>query len=176
MRTQVAIVGAGPAGLLLGQLLHNSGVANVILEQRTGDYVLGRVRAGLIEQGTVDLIEQAGVGARMRRDGLVHEGVEISHGGERLRIDFRALTGKSVTIYGQTEITRDLMEGRAAVGAPTLYEAENVSLHDIDSDRPRVRYRRHGVDGEIALRLHRRLRRLPRRQPANASGDGGADL
>jgi p-hydroxybenzoate 3-monooxygenase len=149
LRTQIAIVGAGPAGLLLGQLLHNRGVANVVLEQRTGDYVLGRVRAGLIEQGTVGLLEQAGVGERLRRDGLVHEGVEISHGGERLRIDFRGLTGKSVTIYGQTEITRDLMEGRAASGAPTLYEAENVSLHDIDSDRPRVRYRRHGVDGEI---------------------------
>jgi p-hydroxybenzoate 3-monooxygenase len=149
LRTQVAIVGAGPAGLLLGQLLHNSGVANVILEQRTGDYVLGRVRAGLIEQGTVGLIERAGVGARLRREGLIHEGVEISHGGERRRIDFRALTGKSVTIYGQTEITRDLMEGRAASGAPTLYEAGNVSLHDIDSDRPRVRYRHHGVDEEI---------------------------
>jgi p-hydroxybenzoate 3-monooxygenase len=149
LRTQVAIVGAGPAGLLLGQLLHNRGLANVILEQRTADYVLGRVRAGLIEQGTVGLIEQAGVGARLRREGLIHEGVEISHGGERRRIDFRALTGKSVTIYGQTEITRDLMEGRAASGAPTRYEAESVSLEDIDSDRPRVRYRRHGVEGEI---------------------------
>jgi p-hydroxybenzoate 3-monooxygenase len=149
LRTQVAIVGAGPAGLLLGQLLHNRGLANVILEQRTADYVLGRVRAGLIEQGTVGLIEQAGVGARLRREGLIHEGVEISHGGERRRIDFRALTGKGVTIYGQTEITRDLMEGRAASGAPTRYEAESVSLEDIDSDRPRVRYRRHGVEGEI---------------------------
>jgi p-hydroxybenzoate 3-monooxygenase len=149
LRTKVAIVGAGPAGLLLGQLLHNRGVDNIVLEQRTGDYVLGRVRAGLIEQGTVGLIEQAGAGARLRREGLIHEGVAISHGGERRRIDFRALTGKSVTIYGQTEITRDLMEGRAASGAPTLYEAGNVSLHDIDSDRPRVRYRRHGVDGEV---------------------------
>ncbi|MGO8800097.1 MAG: 4-hydroxybenzoate 3-monooxygenase [Roseiarcus sp.] len=149
MRTQVAIVGAGPAGLLLGQLLTHHGVANVVLERRTGEYVLGRVRAGLIEQGAVDLIAAAGVGARMRREGLIHEGIEISHGGGRRRIDLRGLTGRSVTIYGQTEITRDLMEGRAVAGAPTLYEAENVSLHDIDSDRPRVRFRRHGLDGEI---------------------------
>ena len=149
MRTQVAIVGAGPSGLLLGQLLHNHGVANIVLEQRTGDYVLGRVRAGVIEHGAVDLIERAGAGARMRREGLIHEGIEISHGGERRRIDLRALTGQGVMIYGQTEITRDLMEARAAAGAPTLYEAQNVSLHDIGSDRPRVRYRRHSVDGEI---------------------------
>jgi len=150
MRTQVAIVGAGPSGLLLGQLLHNHGIANVILEQRTAEYVLGRIRAGVIEQGAVDLLDQAGVGARMRREGLIHEGIEISHGGERHRIDFRALTGKNVMIYGQTEITRDLMDARAAAGAMTVYKAEDVSLDGIETDRPRVRYRCDGVESEIA--------------------------
>ena len=149
MRTQVAIIGAGPSGLLLGQLLHNHGISNIILEQRSGEYVLSRIRAGLIEDGTVGLLERAGVGARLHREGLVHEGVEISFGGLRQRIDFRRLTGKAVTVYGQTEITRDLMEARSAAGAPTVYEAEGVSLHDIATDRPRVRYRKDNVAAEI---------------------------
>jgi len=150
MRTQAAIIGAGPAGLLLGQLLQVHGITNVILEQRSGEYVLSRIRAGLIEDGTVDLLDRAGVSQRLHREGLVHDGIEISFGGRRQRIDFRKLTGKAVTVYGQTEITRDLMEARAAAGALTLYEADAVSLYDIASDRPRVRYRRNGVDGEIA--------------------------
>jgi p-hydroxybenzoate 3-monooxygenase len=150
VRTQVAIIGAGPAGLLLGQLLQVHGIANVILEQRSGEYVLSRIRAGLIEDGTVGLLDRAGVGKRLHREGLVHDGIEISFGGGRQRIDFRKLTGKIVTVYGQTEITRDLMEARAAAGMPTLYEANGVSLHDIASGRPRVRYRRNGVAGEIA--------------------------
>jgi p-hydroxybenzoate 3-monooxygenase len=149
MRTQVAIIGAGPSGLLLGQLLHRQGIANVILEQRTAAYVLGRVRAGVIEQGTAGLLDHAGVGTRMQHEGLVHGGFEISYAGERHRIDVRALTGKAVRIYGQTEITRDLMEARAAAGAETLYEAEHVSLSGIETDQPRVRYRRHGVEAEI---------------------------
>jgi p-hydroxybenzoate 3-monooxygenase len=149
MRTQVAIIGAGPAGLLLGQLLHNDGIANVILEQRSGEYVLSRIRAGLIEDGTVSLLERAGVGTRLHREGLVHEGIEISFGGRRRRIDFRKLIGKAVTVYGQTEITRDLMEARSAAGAPTIYEAEGVSLHDIAAGRPRVRYRKDDIDAEI---------------------------
>jgi p-hydroxybenzoate 3-monooxygenase len=150
MRTQVAIVGAGPSGLLLGQLLHRRGIANIIVEQRSGEYVLSRIRAGIVEQGAADLIEYAGVGTRMRREGIVHEGIEISTGGTRFRIDFRELTGKSVMVYGQTEITRDLMEGRAAAGLESVYEAENVSLHGITADRPLVRYRRDGVEHEIA--------------------------
>jgi p-hydroxybenzoate 3-monooxygenase len=150
MRTQVAIIGAGPAGLLLGQLLQVHGIANVILEQRSGEYVLSRIRAGLIEDGTVGLLDRAGVGKRLHREGLVHDGIEISFGGGRQRVDFRKLTGKAVTVYGQTEITRDLMEARTAAGMPTLYEADGVSLHDIASGRPRVGYRRNGVDGEIA--------------------------
>jgi len=149
MRTQVAIIGAGPSGLLLGQLLHNHGIANVILEQRSGEYVLSRIRAGLIEDGTVGLLDRAGVGARLHNEGLVHQGIEISFGGRRQRIDFRKLTGKAVTVYGQTEITRDLMEARTAAGAPTVYEAEGVTPLDIATDRPRVRYHKDGVETEI---------------------------
>jgi p-hydroxybenzoate 3-monooxygenase len=149
VRTQVAIIGAGPAGLLLGQLLQAHGIDNVILEQRSAEYVLSRIRAGVIEEGMVGLLDRAGVGARLHRDGLVHDGIEISFGGRRQRIDFRELTGKAVTVYGQTEITRDLMAARATAGAPTLYEADGVSLHDLASDRPRVHYRRNGVAGEV---------------------------
>jgi p-hydroxybenzoate 3-monooxygenase len=149
MRTQVAIIGAGPSGLLLGQLLQKHKIDNVILERRSGEYVLSRVRAGLIEEGTVGLLERTGVGARLHREGLVHEGIEISFGGARHRIDFRKLTGKAVTVYGQTEITRDLMEARSSTGAPTLYEAPAVSLHEIAAQRPRVHYRKDGVEAEI---------------------------
>src|SRR5690349_439938 len=140
-RTQVAIIGAGPSGLLLGQLLHNAGVDNVILERRSADYVLGRVRAGVLEQTTVDLLDAAGVGARMRREGLTHDGVELSFGGARHRIDFRALTGKSATIYGQTEVTHDLMDARRAFGGATIYEADDVALHDFDRETPSVTWR-----------------------------------
>src|SRR6185503_15853173 len=150
MRTQVAIIGAGPAGLLLGQLLRVRGIDNIILESRSAEYVLGRIRAGVIEQGMVELLEAAGVGARMRREGLEHDGTQIAFAGVRHRIDFRALTGRPVTVYGQTEITRDLMEARAAAGATTVYEADNVSLHDFASDRPRVRYFKDGAEHEIA--------------------------
>src|ERR1700730_18344667 len=149
MRTQVAIIGAGPAGLLLGQLLQRHGIDNIILERHTGDYVLSRIRAGVIEQVTVDLIDEAGVGARMHREGLVHNGTQICVDGVRHRIDFKELTGKTVMVYGQTEITRDLMDGRAAAGAPTVYAAEDVALHDIFADRPRVTYRADGKDHEI---------------------------
>jgi p-hydroxybenzoate 3-monooxygenase len=148
MRTQVAIIGAGPAGLLLGQLLHRQGIDNTILERHTGEYVLSRIRAGVIEQVAVDLIDEAGVGARMHREGLVHDGTQICVDGVRHRIDFKALTGKTVMVYGQTEITKDLMDGRAALGAATVYGAEDVALHDI-SDRPRVTYRAGGADHEI---------------------------
>ena len=117
-RTQVAIIGAGPSGLLLGQLLHQAGIDNVILERRSGEYVLSRIRAGVLEQTTVDLLDEAGVGARMRREGLLHDGIELSFGGARHRIDLRGLTGgKQVMIYGQTEVTHDLMDARGAFGA-----------------------------------------------------------
>jgi p-hydroxybenzoate 3-monooxygenase len=149
MRTQVAIIGAGPAGLLLGQLLHKHGIDNIILERHTGEYVLSRIRAGVIEQVAVDLIDEAGVGARMHREGLVHDGTQICVDGVRHRIDFKELTGNTVMVYGQTEITKDLMDGRAAAGAPTVYAAEDVALHDIFADLPRVTYRADGKAQEI---------------------------
>ena len=137
MKTQVVIIGSGPAGLLLGQLLAKAGIDNVILEQKTKDYVLGRIRAGVLEEGAVGLMEQAGAGERLRREGLVHEGTEIAFGGTRHRMDFKKLTGKTVTVYGQTEVTRDLMDARHATGASTVYEAADVSLHDIETKQAR---------------------------------------
>ena len=150
MRTQVAIIGAGPAGLLLGQILHRNGIDNVILERHTAEHVLSRIRAGVIEQVTVDLIDEAGVGARMHREGLVHDGTQICVEDMRHRIDFKELTGKAVLVYGQTEIIKDLMDGRAAAGTPTVYAAYDVSLHDFHSDKPRVRYRANGKTDEIS--------------------------
>ena len=145
MRTQVAIIGAGPAGLRGGQLLTRAGIDNLILEQRTPEYVLGRIRAGVLEQGAVDLLDEAGVGARLHAEGLVHGGIEISWAGGRHRIDLNGLTGgKHVVVYGQTEVTRDLMEARAASGAPSVYEAEDVRVQGIDGERPSVRYRHRG--------------------------------
>src|SRR5450759_5452130 len=150
LRTKVAIIGAGPAGLLLGQLLHTCGIDNVILERQTPDYVLGRIRAGLLEEGTVALLDEVGAGARARREGLVHEGIELAFGGSRHRIDMKAATGKTVMIYGQTEVTLDLMNARKAAGLTTVYEAREVKPHDFDSDRPRVTYLKDGVAHEIA--------------------------
>jgi p-hydroxybenzoate 3-monooxygenase len=149
MRTQVAIIGAGPSGLLLGQLLHKYGIDNVVLERHTPSYVLGRIRAGVIEQRAADLLDEAGVGARLHREGLVHDGTQICVEGVRHRIDFKALTGKAVTVYGQTEITRDLMEARTEVDAPSIYEAHDVGLHDFSGIHPRVTYRHDGKNGEI---------------------------
>jgi p-hydroxybenzoate 3-monooxygenase len=149
IRTQVAIIGAGPSGLLLGQLLHRAGIDAIILEQRSKEYVLGRIRAGVLEQGTVELLDEAGCGSRMRREGLVHEGIEIAFGGARHRIDLKALTGKTVLVYGQTEVTRDLMQAREAAGAPIVYEALNARISDIETSRPRVRYRKDDAEYEI---------------------------
>jgi len=150
MRVQVAIIGAGPAGLLLGQLLARAGIDAVILEQSSPEYVLSRIRAGVLEQGTVDTLEEAGVAERLHKEGLVHHGVEISAAGRRLRIDFQELVGKSVTVYGQTEVTHDLMDARQAIGAPSVYEAESVSVHDLDSARPKVRYVKEGEQHELS--------------------------
>ena len=149
MRTQVVIIGAGPSGLLLGQLLHGHGIDNVIVERHTPEYVLERIRAGVIEQGAVDLLTEAGIGERMSREGLVHDGTQICVEGVRHRIDFKALTGKTVTVYGQTEITRDLMEARAKIGAPSVYRAYDVAPHDFSGQHPRLTFRYDGKDSKI---------------------------
>ncbi len=150
MKTQVAIIGAGPSGLLLGALLHKAGIDAVILEARTPEYVLGRIRAGVLEQVSVDLLDAVGVGQRMHREGLVHGGFELCFGGARHRIDMKRLTGgKQVMVYGQTELTRDLMDARLAAGLTTIYEAADVSLHDFDGPKPRVRYRKNGAMHDI---------------------------
>jgi len=149
LRTKVAIIGAGPAGLLLGQLLHTYGIDNVILERQSPDYVLGRIRAGLLEEGTVALLDKVGAGARAHHEGLVHHGVELAFGGSRHRIDLHGPTGKSVMIYGQTEVTLDLMNARKAAGLASVYQAADVTPLDFDTDRPRVTYVKDGVTHEI---------------------------
>ena len=150
MRTKVAIIGAGPAGLLLGQLLKTYGIDNVILERHTPDYVLGRIRAGLLEEGTVRLLDEVGAGSRAHAEGLVHDGIELAFDGARHRIDMKALTGKTVMIYGQTEVTLDLMNARKAAGLTSIYEAADVQPLDFDTDHPRVTYVRDGATHEIA--------------------------
>jgi p-hydroxybenzoate 3-monooxygenase len=149
VRVQVAIVGAGPAGLLLAQLLRRANIDALVIEQRSAEYVLSRIRAGVLEQGTVDLLAEAGVGRRVHAEGLRHEGIELCFDGARHRIDLQGLSGKHVTVYGQTELTRDLMQARAADGAPSVYEAEDVSVHGFDTASPLVRYRKDGVEHEV---------------------------
>ena len=150
-RTQVAIIGAGPSGLLLGQLLHKAGIDNIVLERQTGDYVLGRIRAGVLEQTTCELLDEAGVGERMHAEGLVHGGFELCFGGARHRIDLHGLTGgKRVTVYGQTEVTRDLMAARASAGLTTVYGAKDVAPHDFDGAAPSVTYTLNGEPHSVA--------------------------
>jgi p-hydroxybenzoate 3-monooxygenase len=149
VRTQVAIIGAGPAGLLLGQLLDRAGIDAIVLERRTPEYVLGRIRAGVLEPGTVEVLKLAGVSERLLSESLTHDGVELSHNGRRQRIDFTSVVDHGITVYGQTEVTRDLMDARAASGAPSVYEAESVTLHDIDGPKPRVTYAHEGREHAI---------------------------
>jgi hypothetical protein len=138
VRTQVVIAGAGPAGLLLGQILYHYGVDNVILERRDADYVLARIRAGVLEQGTVDILKSIGVADRLVAEGLAHDGIEIAFGGARHRINMRQATGRHVTIYGQTEVTRDLMTARAAARLVTVYGATDVHPNGFDGTSPSV--------------------------------------
>lgn len=152
-KTQVIIIGAGPSGLLLGQLLHKSGIDNIIVERQTGEYVLGRIRAGVLESITVEGLERAGAAERLHREGLVHHGIELVFDGESTRIDFQEQIGRSVVVYGQTEVTRDLMDLRAQTGGKTIYEAANVQLHDIESSAPYITYEKdgqtHRIDGDF---------------------------
>jgi p-hydroxybenzoate 3-monooxygenase len=150
METQVAIVGAGPAGLVLGRLLEQRGIDSVVLEDRDRDHVERRVRAGVLEQGTVDVLRAAGVAGRLEREGLVHEGLELRFGGHGHRIDLKALTGgATITVYGQQEVVKDLIAARLETGAPLLFEVADVTLHDVETDRPAVRFTHAGEAVEL---------------------------
>ena len=145
MRTQVVIVGGGPSGLLLGQILFKAGVDAVIVERQSPEYVLSRIRAGVLEQVTLDILAQAGVDQRLKKEGLVHTGFDLLFKGERHRIDLEALAGgQKVMVYGQTEVTKDLMDARQAAALPTIYEANDVQIHDFDSEHPSVSYEKDG--------------------------------
>ena len=144
MRTQIVIIGGGPSGLLLGQLLHRAGIDAVVLERKTRDHVLGRIRAGVLETGLVKLMEEAGVADRLHAEGFVHDGTQIAVGDQMFHVDFKALTGTPVIVYGQTEVTRDLYDAREAAGAQTIFEVEDVVIHDADGDHPHVTFTRHG--------------------------------
>ena len=149
MRSQVVIVGGGPSGLLLGQLLHLAGVDTVILERKTRDYVLSRIRAGILETGLVELMRKAGVSERMDKESFVHEGTCISYENELFAINFQKLIGQNVVVYGQTEVTRDLYDARDASGAKTIFEAEDVRICDADTDRPFVIFSKDGLEQRI---------------------------
>ena len=150
MRTQVAIVGAGPAGLMLGHLLHLTGIDSIVIENQTEEHVVERVRAGVLEQGTVDLMREAGVGARLDREGMRHDGIYLRFAGARHRIDMAGLTGgRAITIYGQNEVVKDLIAARRATGRPLWFEAANVAVHDVTTARPRVTFVHDGMGQEI---------------------------
>ena len=153
MRTQVCIVGAGPAGLLLGHMLRAEGIECVVLERRSPDYVLGRIRAGVLERTTVSLMERLGLDQRLKAEGLPHDGFNLADGERLIRIDVARLTGKHVVVYGQTELTRDLMEAREERGLEVLYEVAGVALHEIDSDSPYVTFTRDGSAERVDARI-----------------------
>jgi p-hydroxybenzoate 3-monooxygenase len=150
MRTQVGIVGAGPAGLLLAHLLHRQGIESIVIEARSREYIESRVRAGVLEQGTVDTLNEAGLGERMRRQGMVHRGIELNFNGARHRIDMHELTGgRAITVYGQQEVVKDLVLARLNSGEPLFFEVEDTSIDDLDSDKPEIRFRKDGQSHEI---------------------------
>jgi p-hydroxybenzoate 3-monooxygenase len=149
MRTQVGIVGAGPAGLMLSHLLHLAGIDSVVIERRSRDYVQQRVRAGVLEQGSVDLLVGSGVGERLRREGARHEGIELRFDGESHRVPMTELTGRAITVYGQQEVIKDLIAARLAAGGQLLFEVDDVVLRDLDSEEPSIRFRHEGRDVEL---------------------------
>jgi p-hydroxybenzoate 3-monooxygenase len=149
MRTQVGIIGAGPAGLMLARLLHLQGIESIIIENRSRDYIENRIRAGLIEHWAADMLTEIGVGARLQREGLPHWGINIGINGELHRLDFKKLVDKRVTIYGQQEVVKDLVEQRLADGGPLLFEVDDVSVHDVTSDKPKIRFTHEGKAQEI---------------------------
>ena len=149
IRTQVGIVGAGPAGLVLSHLLHLEGIESVVLENRPRQYCEERIRAGVLESGTVDLLTQMGVGERMGREGLVHHGIEIRFGGQGHRIDFKDLTGRAITVYGQHEVIKDLIQARIATGGQILFEVDDVRIEGFESNQPKIHYKHAGQPGEI---------------------------
>lgn len=149
MRTQVAIIGGGPAGLMLALRLRQAGIDTVVIERQTRDYVLGRIRAGVLEQGTVDLLTGIGCGDRMAREGFVHEGTRLATAQGMFRVDFHATVGKTVMVYGQTEVTRDLYSAMDAAGAPVIHEAAEVALHGLDTDRPHVTWQKDGREHRL---------------------------
>jgi len=153
VKTQVCIIGAGPAGLLLGHLLRAEGIECIVLERRTGDYVLSRIRAGVLETITASLMERLGLDARLKAEGLNHEGFNLADGERLIRIDLEALTGSHVVVYGQTEITKDLMDASAERGLEVVYEAEDVALHDVEGDAPYVTYSKGGTEHRIDCRF-----------------------
>lgn len=144
MKTQVVIVGAGPSGLLLSQLLNRSGVETIVLERSTREHVLSRIRAGILESGTVELLREAGVGERLNREGIPHDGTYLTDGDQMVHIDFKALTGKQVMVYGQTEVTQDLYQAQDAIGATILHEVSDVTIHDLDATDARVEFTKDG--------------------------------
>ncbi len=149
-RVQVLIIGSGPAGLLLGQLLHNIGVETLILERQSQEYVLSRIRAGVLEQGTIELLELAGCGERMRVEGIIHSGFDLAFDGQRYRIDLQEMSGgKTMMVYGQTEVTKDLMNHRLATNGITIYEAQDVQPHDFNTNQPWVSYKKDGVEHRV---------------------------
>jgi p-hydroxybenzoate 3-monooxygenase len=153
MRTQVCIIGAGPAGLLLGHLLRAEGIECVVLERRSPDYVLGRIRAGVLEDITVSLMDRLGLDARLKAEGLRHDGFNLADGERLIHIDIAGLTGKHVVVYGQTELTRDLMEAREERGLEVIYEADEVALHAIESDAPFATFAKDGVQQRVDCRV-----------------------
>ncbi len=150
MRTQVGIIGAGPAGLMLARLLHLAGIESIIIENRSRDYIENRIRAGLIEHWAADLLSEVGVGERMQREGILHWGINIGINGELHRIDFKALVDKRVTIYGQQEVVKDLVARRLEDGGPLLFEVDGVSIHEVTSKQPKIRFTHEGQAQEIA--------------------------